>query len=433
MRKKIIQMVTVVLVLGIIPQFAFAGGVDSKQNWSAAYVSGPSRNAALDGADIAAYNPAGIVHLSEGLTCEMDLQFISINYDHVIGGVDYGVDGFPIVPSMFAVYKKDRFAVYGSFTVPGGGGEVEYEDGNVITQKLGNVLAAGALAAYGVPGGGRMTSEYAYVDSVDYGFTTGVSYAFTDRLSLSAGARLVIVEKEVDIHGVYDVGIPIPLYGLYDQEGTGFGGVFGLNYRCSDTVNIGLRYETAVNLDWETSFPSGTNALGAALLNANNRFDGVSYPRDLPAVLGLGVEFKVTPQITLKPSFTYYIEKDADWGTQNYAVDDNSYDLALSMSYQLNDQLMLSCGYMYTATGVDPNNYGIIEQMSPPLDCHTFAVGGKYRFNDAMALTFGAMGNFYVDDDARATYLAPGVTLAPAVEYQKTNYAVAVGLEYKFH
>jgi long-chain fatty acid transport protein len=429
-----LSVVTLALALAglLVAMPATAGGVDNKQNWSAAYAAGPSRNAVLEGADIAAYNPAGIMHLEDGLVLELDGQYISLNYDHGIDGVDYGIDGTALVPSLFGIYKKGKWAIYGTFTIPGGGGEVEYEDGNIITHKIDNALSAGAFAGGGIPGGGTLTDQYAYVESFDYGFTAGGSYAITEQFSISAGLRYVMTEKDVDIHGTYNIGIDIPLIGKYEQEADGIGGVLGLNYRLNDQFNFALRYETKVKLDWDTTIPDGTNAAGEALLNANNRYDGESYARDLPAVLGLGMEWKLTPNLAVRPSVTYYFEKDADWDTQNDAVSHNSYDLALSFAYKFNEQWSASSGYMYTSNGVDPDNFGIIEQMSPPLDCHTVALGGKYKHSDSLAFNLGAMGSFYVDETADATYLAPNVVYAPETEYQKTNYTLAVSIEYKF-
>lgn len=366
--KKRLGMMLVVFLAGafMLPQTALSGGVDNKQNFSAAYAGGPSRNGALEGADIAAYNPAGLTHLENGLTCALDLQFISINYDHTINGDDYGIENYPIVPSLFAIYKKDKWAFYGSFTVPGGGGEVEYEDGNIITQKVSNLLFAQATST--LPGLGHedfLQNQYAYVESYDYGLTAGVSYAITDRFSVSAGIRRVMTDKDVDLRG-YQAALGGDIIAKYEQEAEGWGRVFGLNYQYNESLNFALRYETRVNLDWDTTIPSGTNALGRILLTQNNRLDGESYARDLPAVLGLGMQWAVTPKLTLLPSITYYFEKDADWGDQNYAVSHNSYDLALAFAYDINEKWAATCGYMYTSNGVDPSNFGIIEQMSPP-------------------------------------------------------------------
>ncbi|WP_245619974.1 hypothetical protein [Desulfobacter vibrioformis] len=73
-----------------------------------------------------------------------------------------------------------------------------------------------------------------------------------------------------------------------------------------------------------------------------------------------------------------------------------------------------------------PENFGIIEQMSPPLDCHAFALGAKYRMTEQITLTLSAAGYFYQDATAPATLVRPEVT------YDKTLYQGGIGIQYRF-
>jgi len=428
MNKTIVSIFAGLLVLGFFADFVFAGGVDNKQNYSANYAGTVSRNAAIDGADIAAYNPAGIMQLENGMHLELDVQFLGLDYDHHISGKDYEATSNPIVPALFSIYKQDKWAAYGSFTIVGGGGTVEYDEGNVVTKTIGNAAAAGVFNAVGLSPGGALSDEFAGVESYDYGFTTGLSYKINDIFSVSGAARYVTTEKDVDIHGTYiQGGTSTYILGKYEQEADGFGGVFGLNIRPNDRVNISLRYESRVKLDWETTVDSATKGtVGQAILTANNREDGESYRRDLPAVLAAGVLWNVTPKLSISPSYTLYLEKGADWGTQNDSISHNSYDLAISLGYAFTERLMGTMGYMYTDVGMTPDNFSLIEQMSPALDCHTIALGGSYKFNERMSATTGLMGSFYQSDDAAETLLAPAVT------YEKTVYTLAVNLQYRF-
>ena len=173
---------------------------------------------------------------------------------------------------------------------------------------------------------------YAYAKSYDYTFTTGVSFDLHPMVSVSAGIRYVRTDKEVDIHGTYNGSY---ILARYEQEADGFGGVIGIDIHPSDKLNIGIRYDSQVNLDWETE-TDASNQLGHILLNAFGRVDGQSYARDLPAVLALGREWEVLPKLTLKPSFSYYFEEGADWDTQNDAVDGNSFEMAMGLQEDLN-------------------------------------------------------------------------------------------------
>ncbi len=240
MKKVIISIFAWLLIAGFFVDFVFAGGVDNKQNYSANYAGTVSRNAAVEGADIAAYNPAGIMELKNGMHLELDTQFLHLDYDHNIYGQNYEATSNPVAPALFSIYKQDKWAAYGSFTIVGGGGTVEYDEGNVVTKTIGNVSTAGAFYPVLLPGG-VLSDEFAGVESYDYGFTAGLSYKINDIFSVSGAARYVTTDKEVDIHGTYTQGgTDTYILGKYDQEADGLGGVFGLNIKPNDTVNIGL-------------------------------------------------------------------------------------------------------------------------------------------------------------------------------------------------
>ncbi|WP_289019542.1 outer membrane protein transport protein [Desulfobacter postgatei] len=412
----------IVLIMGTaLP--AFGGGIDNKQNFSAAYVGSLSRNAATDGADAAAYNPAGLMQLKNGTYLEVDLQPFTFDYDHEFNGETYTASPNLIAPTAFGVHKREKWAVWGTFTINGGGGETEYENGNIITESVENLMNAGAFSPY-IPSGGALSMPYAYAKSYDYTFTTGLSFDLHPMVSVSAGIRYVRTDKEVDLHGSYNGSY---ILARYDQEADGFGGVIGIDIHPSDKFNIGIRYDSQVNLDWETETDT-SNQLGLILLNAFGRVDGQSYARDLPAILALGLEWKVLPKLTLKPSFSYYFEKDADWDTQNDAVDGNSFELAMALQYDLNAAWSLTAGYLYIDVDMKPENFGIIEQMSPPLDCHAVAVGTRYRISEQITLILGISGYFYTDATAPADF-SKG---RPQVTYDKTLYIGGIGIQYRF-
>ena len=412
----------IVLILGTaVP--VFGGGIDNKQNFSAAYAGSFSRNAATDGADAAAYNPAGLMQLKNGTYLEGDLQPFTFDYDHEFNGETQTASPNLISPMAFGIHKREKWALWGTFTINGGGGETEYDNGNIITKSVENLMAAGAFSPY-IPSGGTLSLPYAYAKSYDYTVTTGLSYDLHPMVSVAAGIRYVITDKEVDLHGTYSGN---DIQAEYDQEADGFGGVIGIDIHPSDKLNIGIRYESRVNLDWDTE-TDGSNQLGLILLTAFDRVDGQSYARDLPAVLAIGLEWKILSKLTLKPSFSLYFEKDADWGSQNDAVDGNSFDLALALQYDVNADWSLTAGYLYIDVDMKPENFGIIEQMSPPLDCHAFAVGTRYRMTGKITLTLGASGYFYKD----ATAAADPSKGRPKVTYDKTLYQGGIGIQYRF-
>ena len=90
----------------------FAGGIINKQNQSADYMRTLSRHAATDFADIAVYNPAGIMKMADGGYAKLDVMYFDKDYSNTIpnnfcefnqafGKLDQ--DEPSIIPGVFAV------------------------------------------------------------------------------------------------------------------------------------------------------------------------------------------------------------------------------------------------------------------------------------------------------------------------------------------
>ncbi len=464
MKKVFFPMLLTGLLVAFMSQIAFAGAVDNKQNFSARYIGNPSRNAATDGADVAAYNPAGIMMQENGLAIELDVQYLMKEYDHsfnTIRGndptngflgedVSRGDDEPAALPTFFATYKRDKWGLYASFTVNGGGGTVDYSNGNNASQYL-SILGLGGpydgvtpTAAYGPY---TVENQAISVTSIYYTFTTGATFAFTEKIAAGLGVRYIRATKEIEASGdfYFNMAGPDPvkvahpvtgdeeLYGAYDQEATGYGFVLSFDYKPLETLNLALRYESEVALEFDTDYDSKTktNLVGSALLTGAGIEDGEKYDRDLAAVLGFGVAWDVIPKLNLSTSINYYFEEQADWGEDTSGkdvsgkLDHNTYEVALGLIYSITPKFRLSTGYLYTNTGFDPDDYGLTEAMSPPLDCHSFGIGAGYDFLDRkLSLEFGAMANNYVS--AKGDFMDTINT-----KYEKQVYSMALGLQWR--
>ncbi|MFP4429420.1 MAG: hypothetical protein ACLFPB_08900, partial [Desulfovermiculus sp.] len=129
-RKLKAQVLPVTMALVFLAGPAMAGGIINKANQSADYFRTLSRNAATDYADIASYNPAGIMQMEDGLYGKVDALYIAKDYSNDFPG--YGKldqDEPTIMPGIFTIYKQERWAGFFAFTIPGGGGELDYTDG----------------------------------------------------------------------------------------------------------------------------------------------------------------------------------------------------------------------------------------------------------------------------------------------------------------
>ena len=129
--KKTLTTIHLTAMLSLIATPLFAGGILNKQNVSADYVRTLNRQAATDYADIAVYNPAGIMKMKTGKYLKIDLQFLAKDYSNSLPGVgELDHDEPSFVPGFFAIHKEDKWAGYMTAALVGGGGKVDYTEGN---------------------------------------------------------------------------------------------------------------------------------------------------------------------------------------------------------------------------------------------------------------------------------------------------------------
>ena len=141
----------------------YAGGIINKQNQSADYMRTLNRSAATDYPDIAVYNPAGIMKMENGAYGKIDAMYFSKDYsnDAPAGFGKLNSDKPSIIPGAFALYKHDRWAGFFAFTVPAGGGELDYKDGDARTVALAEGVAANANFLL-VPGTQAFSATFFY-------------------------------------------------------------------------------------------------------------------------------------------------------------------------------------------------------------------------------------------------------------------------------
>ena len=141
---------------------AFAGGLMTNTNYHIAFDRMFARGATTE-IDAAYSNPAGLAWGHEGFQLSLNFQKpwqrrdIEIDVPNFLTGnfnKKYeGVASAPIVPALFASYKKDRIAISAMIGIVGSGGFVKYDEGIPMFE----VPIRTALASQGL-----MPNMYAY-------------------------------------------------------------------------------------------------------------------------------------------------------------------------------------------------------------------------------------------------------------------------------
>jgi len=419
--KKLFVFLFVVGLIFSVASPLVAGGIVNKQNFSVEYLRTFSRNAATDAADAVAYNPAGVMKMEDGGYVDLGVFHAPKVYSNTIGGTKYKADEPSAIPGLFGLYRQDRWAAFAAFTVPAGGGKVAYEEGNATTMAIGQAFMAGAnltLTGLGVPAMfhyNTIKNQSLEADSFYYGYTAGGAYAVNDMVSVSLGVRYIDAHKEAK--GLVIISAPANPLGItdqtasieYEETASGWGGFVGVNIAPTDELNIGIRYETKTELDFETKV--NTDDLGMLT-------DGAKEREDLPGLLGLGAAYTITPKVKVDASITYYMEKNASWEDDRLKDAGNSYDLAIALEYAFSPKLKGSAGYMYTQTGIGPDD---MLPEAPELDAQTVCGGVVYEAIPGLNLNFALANTFYKSE-----------TRSDGIKLDKDVTGFGFGIQYKF-
>jgi len=382
-----------------------AGGIINKQNFSAEYLRTFSRNAATDAADVTVFNPAGVMKMEDGTYVDLGIFHALKDYSNTFSGIESESDEPSTVPGLFGLYKKGKWAGFAAFTIPGGGGKVEYDKGTATTNTLANALLAS-------PAFSAIDNQKLEAESVYYGYTVGGAYAVNDMISLSLGARYIDATKEAKGSATLSNPAPPMTFAIdYEETADGWGYFLGLNIAPTNELNIGIRLETKTELDFKTKVIKDTIPGGYLV-------DGAKEREDLPGLLGLGIAYTFSPTVTIDASFTYYFETSATLEDNRFKDAGNSYDAAVALTYTFNPKLKGSLGYMYTVTSIDPDD---MLPEAPELDAQTVCAGILYEVSPDLNLNFALMNTFY-DKETRSD----GIIL------DKNITGFGFGIQYKF-
>jgi len=406
----------------------WAGGADNKTNWSAEYIRTLNRNAATDAADIVMYNPAGVMMMEDGLYGNISVHYIAKNYNNKINGTDFDQDEPSLVPGLFAVYKDNVWSGFFGVSNVIGGGKVKFENGNATTTALGMGLIEGfnyGLGLYGIPSDywyTSISSQRLEAEAVGLGYTLGGAFKFNDMFSMSLGLRYVDTSREASgsvtispTNAYSPYNDPVTASVDYEEDADGLGFVIGFNIAPSDELNIGIHYDSKVDLDYDQTVNNDNIGVLAAL----GVTDGGTRTHNLPGILALGVSYQFSENLRAEADLTYYLNDSAN----DDSIADNGFDTGVMVEYGFSETLKGSLGYMYTSTGVDAE---YMTPELPELDAHTLGAGVVWEASPGLDINVSLGQVFYQSE----SFTIP--ELATTIEYEKDITFMALGFQYKF-
>ena len=456
-RKLIVS--TVLLALCSAP--VLAGGLMTNTNYHIAFDRMMARGASFD-IDAAYSNPAGLAWGHEGFQLSLNFQKPWQNRDIETTIPNYlaypsvyeGYNGFnakkfdgvasaPIVPALFASYKKDRWAASAMIGIVGSGGFVEYEEGIPMF----NTLVMGAIFKQTLaikmqdPTSNAITPEMYTINSnvkgkqYIYGGQINLAYKFTDFLSAAIGVRA----NYYDGYSKARVQVTtIPQLGgqkIQDleldcvQRGWGFAPIVSVDYH-QGPVTLAARYEfrTKINTENETTkLPAGLGDMAASYE------DGQHVRYDMPSLFVAALGYAFTPQLRATLEYHFFDDKHARMaGDRQKQLEHGTHEVLAGIEWDINKKFTVSCGAQRTDYGLSD---GYQQNTSFACDSYSIGLGGAVNLSEKLRLNAGYFITIYSDYTREYTadqggYLGTGY---PGKDvYSRTNNVIGVGLDYKF-
>ena len=422
-----------------------AGGLMTNTNYHIAFDRMFARGATSE-IDAVFSNPAGLAWGHEGLQLSLNFQKPWQRRNIELNGKTYeGVASAPIVPALFAAYKKDRIALSGMIGIVGSGGFVEYSEGVPMF----NVLMQGMLAANGItPDQYTLDSEMKGKQYI-YGGQFNFTYKFLDCLSAAVGIRANYYDGYYRGHVIAknhpQLGELAKLLLDVDQKGWGLTPIISLNFH-QGPLTLSARYEfrTKLNPKNDTNIleaglgdatiaalvaadPQGAQAklgaLHAQLSGYTTPYqDGVRTRYDMPALLAIAAGYEFSPKFRAALEYHFFDDKNAKMaGDRQNELTHGTHEILAGVEYDINEKFTVSCGGQRTDYGLSD---GYQQDTSFACDSYSVGLGGAWNINEKMRLNVSYFCSLYSDYQKQVSY---GLET-----FSRTNHVIGVGLDYKF-
>ena len=468
MTRKFFMMIAVIASTALTVR---AGGLMTNTNYHIAFDRMMARGATFD-IDAAYSNPAGLAWGYDGFQLSLNFQkpwqYRDIELTTAAGSHTYeGKASAPIVPALFASYKKDRWAVSTMIGIVGSGGFVEYKEGvPMFNALLGSTittltqgLSDATMGATPVVTPNQFDAEMKGKQYI-YGGQFNFTYKLLDCLSAAAGIRANYYDGYYRGHVKANHSASGNLANLsldVDQKGWGFTPLVSLAFH-QGPLTITARYEFRTKIETENE----TNSLNAELNTTKlvteplaqlvvagaitaaqaqaigqgiqqkmgSGFstytapyeDGAKTRYDMPALLSVAAGYAFMDKLRATVEYHFYDDKNAKMANDRQKeLTHGTHEILAGVEYDINDKFTVSLGGQRTDYGLSD---GYQQNTSFACDSYSVGLGGAWNITEKVRLNAGYFCSLYSDYDKQTAY--------GKETYSRTNNVVGLGVDFKF-
>ena len=436
-----------------------AGGIMTNTNYHIAFDRMFARGATFD-IDAAFSNPAGLAWGHEGWQLSLNFQKPWQNRDiettfpllqPMYGDQTHLFEGkasAPIVPALFASYKKDRLAVSTMIGIVGSGGFVKYDEGVPMF----NVMVGSMLSSMNITPDQYQLSSQMKGKQYIYGGQLNVAYKLTDFLSAAVGVRANYYDGYYRGHVIANqhpaLGDLVGLKLDVDQRAWGFTPIISVDFHQGpwtvaaryewrtkiNTTNTTNLLEASVGQGLQQAIMAADPVKGAAINQAlgaktDPYKDGAETRYDMPALLTFAVGYEFTPKLRGALEYHFFDDKNAKMANDRQKeLTHGTHEFLAGLEYDINDKFTISCGGQRTDYGLSDTYQ---TNTSFACDSYSLGLGGAVNLTDKLRLNVSYFCTLYSDYTVEnSSYLNTNI---PGKDvYSRTNHVIGVGIDYKF-
>ena len=462
-----------------------AGGLVTNSNQNAAFLRQMSQDAIIDITGLY-FNPAGTAFLSDGWHVSVNLQnakqsrdittdfpLFQQNLEKPYTPHKFEGDALaPVIPSLQLSYNHDRWSINANFSLGGGGGKCEFDQGlgsfeaayagalakNVPgmlpAMLLPGLITAGipspyaeALAATGHYDGYTLNS-YMKGRQYYFGLSLGATYKFTDNLAGFVGLRGVYATCNYNGFVRPGVGYSVPAnatigfpgitgsaelanYGIdlnCDQTGFGVTPILGIDYKINKHWNVAARYEAETKLRLKNKTEADVPELVAAAAGPTlGQFaDGEKVAANIPSILSAGAQYSPIDQVRIMAGWHYYFDKAAkQFNDKQKHIDKNTQEFSAGVEWDINKWVTVSGSWQNTRYGLSDL---YMSDLSFNLSNNMIGFGVRVNPTERLHIDLGYMHTFYKDHDV-TTLTTAGIKTDT---YHRSNRVFGLGVNVDF-
>ena len=313
-----------------------------------------------------------------------------------------------------AAYKiNEHLSVYGGLRALYGNASYKARLSNIQVKTQGGYVNFDTFLNEAV---GNINKQLGQAElATQMGVYTPEQYAAAKAKADGALEQLAPLEK-------YSLGVNL----MSNQTGIGIAPIIGVDYK-TGPFNFAAKYE----FNTQMKMKNNSTLEKAMEVEAVNKFqDGTKVDEDAPALLTVGAQWSVVPNVRVNAGYHHYFDTKAHWYNHSEKkLDGDTNEYLAGAEWDINEKFNVSAGGQLTRYQLTDD---YMNDMSFVVNSYSFGFGVSYKPTEKIKVTAAYFQTNYEDYDKVTT--ADPTTGATIVgdSFTRTNRVLGLGVEFSF-